>query len=127
MHNSFSYEEKEHFLLVRVTGIRKNFMDIYNGTKALSDLALKLGYTQILADYRKARFDVPKTDAFNLVKLYDLQLPHFKNLKLAGIVHPDDYEIGEIWESIGRKKEYNFKVFTDYDEAEEWLLNAKPE
>lgn len=121
MKNESSIELKEGYILVIARGTRKDFGDIIEGTFKISEAAKAYNLNHILADYREVDFDVPLADAFNLVKLYENKIPVFNNLVISGVINKSNWEIAEFWESIGNRRGFNFKAYTDFEEATKWL------
>ncbi|WP_185152488.1 hypothetical protein, partial [Fulvivirga aurantia] len=118
-------EQRKDYLFIQASGIRNNFSQVIIGTIKLSQLAEKFKATHIMADYRDVSFNVPLTEAFNLVKLYELKVSTFQKIVLSTIVNHADLEIAKFWESICKKRGFNNAVFLNIEEAESWLLKQK--
>ena len=125
MNSSIRHELNEDYLLVIGEGESINPTEIMEGTRFLHHLIVKYESRLVLIDYRKVYYDVPLTEAFNLVRTYEREMPEFKNISMAAVVNPESAEISQFWKSIGKKRNFNFEVFEDKDEAETWLLKQK--
>jgi hypothetical protein len=65
---------------------------------------------------------MPHNEAFNLLKVFELKLTAFKEVKMAAIINPRTQEIGSFWVSICNRRGFDFKLFQDEDEAKQWLF-----
>lgn len=115
-------ELKKDYVLVTAKGIRRNFMDIIEGTIKIYEASQALKVNRILGDYRNVRYDVPLAEAFNLIRYYENKLPEFYNKSMASVSNPKDLEIAKFWEALCIKRGFNAAVFTEYHLAEEWIL-----
>lgn len=116
-------ELKEDYMLVTASGVRRNFMDIIDGTIKIYEASQALKVNRIFADYRKVRYEVSMAEAFNLIRYYENKLPEFYNMSIASISNPKDLEIAKFWEAICIKRGFNAAVFTEYAIAEKWILS----
>ena len=121
MKDKTTLELKEGYLIITVEGVRNDFDSLVVGTKKINEAAQAYNVNYILADYRKLRYDVPMADAFNLVKMFEQDLPLFDKIVISAIANPLDLELAKFWESICIKRGYQYKVFTDLEEGEEWI------
>jgi len=117
----FSYENKDDYLYIKVSGERKSLLEIFEGTAKLHYVAQQMHASLILADYRKVHFNVNMTEAFNLVRLYENKFPDFGKMSVATVVNTENLEIAKFWEAICIKRGFNNKAFLHIGEAEKWL------
>lgn len=117
-----NYTLKNDYLLLEAGGSISKLQELVGGTDRLNDKAKESGARKLLADFREISFDVKLNDAFNLVRYYENRTPEFKNMHIAGVMQKRDLEIGKFYESICRKRGFNASIFTDFAQAEEWLL-----
>jgi hypothetical protein len=114
-------EEKD-FLKVISEGERTEFGLVLQNAekihKAIQASAKKL----ILLDYRLTIFKMPHNEAFNLLKVFELKLTDFKEVKMAVIINPRTTEIGSFWVSICTKRGFDCQIFQGEEEAKVWLL-----
>lgn len=118
-----SVEVFEDYILLTSKGERNDFIAVIEGTTKIYEAAKKLGSKYVLADYRQVTFNVPIADAFNLVKVYEKKMPLFNEIILYVVVNKDNLEISKFWESVCNRRGYSYKIFTDFDEAKESLMN----
>ncbi|TRX60804.1 hypothetical protein FNH22_07115 [Fulvivirga sp. M361] len=121
MEDAFKFEKREGYLYVEAEGVRKDLTSIVEGTKKIQDSIVKYGTPYVLADYRKVRFNVPLTEAYNIIKIYESKIPEFSTIIMAGVINPGSREIAQFWQSICDKRGYTFKVFHDIKPAETWI------
>ncbi len=122
MVNQSNIEVKNGYLLVTAKGDRNDFMSVINGTKIINEAAKLHNINYVLADYRFIKYNVPLSDAFNLVKLFDQKIPSFGNLTIGAVTNEHNMELAKYWESICHKRGYHYKVFPTFQEAEDWIL-----
>jgi len=123
MNDKTTIEQKDGYLVITAEGVRTNFDSVVEGTKKIKEAAKAHNVKYVLADYRKISFKVPMADAFNLVKTYELEMPEFTDIIICAVTNRDNFEFGEFWESICNKRGYNYRIFLDYEKAEEWLCD----
>lgn len=118
-----SHEHKGSYLLIVGEGERNTLTEIIEGTRKGEALVKKYKARFVLIDYRNVIFNVNLSDAFNLVKFYESEMPEAKKVTLAAVVNPHDIELSNFWKSIGNRRNFTFEVFQDIKKAETWLLN----
>jgi len=114
-------EAKEGYLIVTARGDRNDFQSVIEGTKMVNEAARIHKVKYVLADYRFMKFNVPLADAFNLVKMYEQKLPVFSEIVISAVTNKDNMEIAKFWESICVRRGFQYKVFTQFENAENWL------
>jgi len=114
-------EEKD-YLKVVSQGERNEFSLVLQNAEKIHKAIQESDKNLILLDYRLTIFKMPHNEAFNLLKVFELKLTEFKEVKMAIIINPRTQEIGSFWASICRKRGFNFKIFQDDKEAKDWLL-----
>lgn len=119
------FEKKDGYMLAIGEGERNNLTEMTEATKSMVAAATELGMTHILADYRKVKYNVPLTDAYNLVKVYETKTPTLKSFTIAGVMNEVDRELIKFWESISNRRGFEFKIFTNIDDALRWLQDKK--
>lgn len=122
MKNESSIEVKEGYLLVIARGTRKDFGDIIEGTLKISEAAKAYNVKFVLADYCEVNYEVPLADAFNLIKIYEKKVPVFNNLVISGVINKSNWELADFWQSIAKRRGFNYKAFTSFEKATKWLL-----
>lgn len=121
MRDETSVEHKGNHLVITVRGERRDLNQVIQGTKNIQEAVDAYDCRYVLADYRELIFNVSLTHAYNIVKVYDFNLPQFKDIVMAGVINESSQELGQFWESIAQKRGYNFKIYRDIAEANDWL------
>ncbi|QSE96334.1 hypothetical protein [Fulvivirga lutea] len=119
---AYSFEQRDNYLLIKASGIKNSTHQLLEGSRNVLELAIKFECNNILCDYREVQFDLNLSEAFNLVRIYENQLKEFKELRIAGLVADRYFELADFWEKISRKRGFDNKAFTTFDDAEEWLV-----
>lgn len=114
--------EEKYYLKVVSQGDRSDFGVVLRNAEKIHNAIQASKKELILLDYTKTIFKMPHNEAFNLLKVFELKLTEFRKVKMAIIINPRTEEIGGFWASICQKRGFDFKIFQDSDEAEEWLL-----
>ncbi|GEM_PF-901508 len=123
MKNIAAIEVKERYIVISESGQRNDLLSIVEDTKKINEAVQKYNVKYVLADFRKINYNVPFSDALNLVKFYEQKLPAFSNLVGGLIISKSNLDIVKFWESICHRRGYQFKVFTNYSTGENWLTN----
>ncbi len=76
----------------------------------------------VLVDYRKVNFNIPNVDAFNAIRFYESKFPKLNGVSGAVVLNAENMSIGHFWRDLGKSRGFNFQVFTDFTEAQQWLL-----
>lgn len=119
-----SFELKEKYLLVIGHGKRDNFADMAKASSLIYEKALETKSRYLLVDYRKLQVNVRLTEAFNIVKRYEVTLPQLRELTVAAVFEKKGKgrEFGNYWKDIGRQRGFFIEVFENMNAAEAWLL-----
>lgn len=123
MKSNFEIELKEDYLQVVGSGERNSLTELIENTRMLTKAIEKFDTERILADYRKVKFNISFPDIFNVIKSYDQEIDESKNIKAVIVINSKSLEIVDFWKELGRKRNYNFEVFLEMAEAENWLLD----
>lgn len=115
--------EEKNYLKVISQGDRSEFGMILLNAEKIHAAIQSSKKELILLDYTKTIFKMPHNEAFNLLKVFELKLKEFRKVKMSIIINPRTQEIGSFWASICQKRGFDFKIFQDAKEAEDWLLN----
>ena len=118
-----SFELREKYLLVTGHGKRDNLISM---TQASAEIYAKVQETKqnyLLVDYRKLQINVPLSEAFNIVKRYEVAQPDLKKLIIAAVFEGKGLEFGNYWKEVSRQRGFFIEVFEDINRAEDWLLN----
>ncbi|WMN07604.1 hypothetical protein [Marivirga arenosa] len=120
---SIKISEEKHYLHIISQGERTEFGAVLQNAEKIHNAIQSSKKKLILLDYQLTIFKLPHNEAFNLLKVFELKLTDFKEVKMAAIINPRTEEIGSFWASICRKRGFDFKTFQDKDEAINWLLD----
>lgn len=122
---NLTFEQQEYYLLVTSHGVRSDFKSVVEATLKINEMAGKTTTPFLLMDYRKVKFNLPITNAFDLIRIYESQMTHFKNITIASIITDDNIEIAELWRELSQKRGFRFMTFTNIQEGEDWLIQQQ--
>jgi hypothetical protein len=120
-----TFEQREDFLLVTGHGERNNFAAIIDATSQINDVLVRLQKQYLLIDYREVKFNMPITNVFDVVRVYETKMPHLKKVFIAAILSKNNWDIGKYWKEIAQQRGFNFTVFEDFEQAEAWLSEQR--
>lgn len=115
------FEKRKNYVLIHAEGEVNTFGQFVKGTKWMYSIIEKTATRKVLLDYRDIFFNLGQTEAFNIVRIYEHELPLLRGVKIASLIATNNKGLAEVWEDIGRKRGFNFHVFTDFIDAEIWL------
>jgi hypothetical protein len=121
-----SFEQRERYLYVKGVGVRKDLKAIFESTKALTAIVVETKAKYILLDYAELITVAGNHDAFNITRLYENKAAVLYELCVSIIINPRELDVEKYWEDICLRRGFDFKIFTDAAEAENWLI-AKSE
>lgn len=116
-----TFEIRDGYLLVIATGLRTTLAGMVNNTNLVYSKAVEVNKRKILLDGRGLEFHINRTEAFNLIKMYEVKFPDSRGIKLAGVFNKNQFELVSLWQEIGAKRGFEIKIFQDFSEAENWL------
>lgn len=116
-----TFEIRDGYLLVIATGQRTSLAGMVNNTSLVYSKAVEVNRRKILLDGRGLEFHINRTEAFNLIKMYEGKFPDSRSIKLAGVFNKNQFELVSLWQEIGAKRGFEIKIFQDFSEAENWL------
>jgi hypothetical protein len=119
---SIKITEEKNYLKVVSQGERSQFSVVLQNAEKIHNAIQASDKKLILLDYRLTIFKMPHNEAFNLLKVFELKLTEFKEVKMAAIINPRTEEIGSFWASICRKRGFDYSIFQNESEALQWLL-----
>jgi hypothetical protein len=117
-----SFELKEKYLLVIGQGKRDDFTSMAKASAQIYEKVLETGSRYLLVDYRKLEINVRMSEAFNIVKRYEVVQPRLKDLTIAAVFEGKGLDFGLYWKDIGRQRGFFIEIFKDMKAAETWLL-----
>lgn len=117
-----SISEESQYLRVTSQGNRSDFVEIINNASKIHEAIQKSSKRLILLDFTNTHFYIPNNEAYNLVKVFELKLTTFKEVKMAAIVNSQSKEIAYFWSAICQSRNFQYRIFKEEAEALEWLL-----
>ena len=117
-----TFELKEKYLLVIGHGKRDNLASMAEAAAQIYEKALETKSRFLLVDYRNLQIGVHMSEAFNIVKRYEVVQPQLKNITVAVAFGSEGLEFGAYWRDISRQRGFNIEIFVDMNTAEKWLL-----
>ena len=117
-----NFEKKENYLLITGEGERKDLLTLAEGAKKVYAFIEETQSRLVLVDYRKVNLSILNVDAFNFVRFYESKLPKLTSVAGAVVMNEGNMALGNFWRDLANSRGYNFQVFTDFTEAEQWLL-----
>ena len=116
-------EKKEKYLLIVGEGVKREFAELVEGSKVILNAVQNANCNLVLADYRNVRFEMDQTQAFNIIRHYEGRMQTFNSIAAAVVLGEENLGIGEVWSRVASARGFNFKIFSDYAEAERWILS----
>lgn len=116
-----TFELKENYLLVTGHGKRENLMVMAQASAQIYDKIQETNSRFLLVDYRQLQIEVPLSQAFNIVKRYEVVQPGLKRVKIAAVFVESGMEFGRYWKEVAEQRGFSIEIFDDYDAAEIWL------
>lgn len=120
-----TYTLVDDYLVIKAQGSRNNFHDVALENTEMVKQIDKYNPAKILLDHRDVTYQVNHSDALNLVRLYEKQHNRFDNILLACCVSIQFLDLGTYWSEIAQKRGFSFEVFTDIEDAIDWLSTSK--
>jgi hypothetical protein len=117
-----SFELREKYLLVIGHGKRDNLASMTEASALIYEKVLETKSRYLLVDYRYLQINVHLSEAFNIVKRYEVAQPQLKDLIIAAVFEGKGVEFGKYWKDISRQRGFFIEVFEDIGIAEAWLL-----
>ena len=106
-------------------GKRDNLTSMAKASGQIYEKVLETRNSYLLVDYRKLQINVHLSEAFNIVKRYEVIQPELKNLVIAAVFEGKGLEFGNYWKDVARKRGFFIEIFEDINLAEEWLLRQE--
>ncbi len=120
-----SFEQKEKYLLIIGHGKRDNLTSMAQASGQIYEKVLETKSSYLLVDYRKLQINVHLSEAFNIVKRYEVVQPELKKLVIAAVFEGKGLEFGNYWRDVARQRGFFIEIFQDMKLAEEWLLRQE--
>jgi hypothetical protein len=121
-HDLVSFELTDHYLLVIGHGSRDTFASMVEASEKIFAKVHETKARRLLVDYRNLKINVRITEAFNIVKRYEVAQPDFKHLITAAVFDSKGMEFGRYWQEVSRQRGFVIEIFEDLEEAKRWLV-----
>ncbi len=118
-----SFQLKEKYLLVTGQGKRDTLLSMTQAAAIIYEKVLETNSHYLLVDYRQLQIQVHLSEAFNIVKRYEVAQPELRRLKIAAVFAASGMEFGNYWKEVSRQRGFFIEIFEHYHEAEAWLLD----
>lgn len=115
--------DKGDYLIVTEIGERTSLLDIVEDVKTVYEAAKAYDNKYLLVDFHQVNNIVPQTDAFNLVRIFESKFPDLSDLTFSYITNAENLQLVKFWEHISNQRGFKIKVFTNFDEAQNWLIS----
>lgn len=117
-----TFEVKKHYLLIEAHGIRKNLLEVVEGTSQFVEIIQETKSNKVLLDYRHVTFNVNVSDAYNIVRYYE-KLPALGEVKIAALINEQTLTLARAWKDISLKRGFSLDYFLEFEKAEQWLIS----
>jgi hypothetical protein len=117
-----SFELKEKYLLVLGHGKRDNLASMVKASAQIYEKVLETNSRYLLVDYRNLQINVHMSEAFNIVKRYEVIQPELKKLTIAAVFAGEGLDFGKYWKDVSRQRGFFIEIFEDIKIAETWLF-----
>ncbi|MBX2893980.1 MAG: hypothetical protein KF763_00960 [Cyclobacteriaceae bacterium] len=117
-----TFELRDQYLLVIGHGVRNSLADMVHTASLIINEAQATGSNKMLVDYRQLDIQVRITEAFNIVKTYEQNLPALRNMVVAAVFESRHRTFASYWQEVSSKRGFTIKTFEDFEEAEKWLI-----
>jgi len=115
------FVNKRYYLHVVASGEGHSFEDTVVYTEAILAELGKTGLTRVLLDERSVSVMLTAHDAIRIAdKLVEKKFTA-RGYRIANLYAPHSVEIIRAYETAFRNRSFNYKMFTDEDQAAKWL------
>src|SRR5689334_1929552 len=98
-----SFELKEKYLLVTGYGKRDNLAAMIEAASLIYEKVRETNVSYLLVDYRALQINLKLSEAFNIVRQYEVSLPGLKQATIAAVFEGKAIEFGTYWKDVGDK------------------------
>jgi hypothetical protein len=121
--HSLDFESREGYLYARATGIRTR-QSVAAVTKMVFEKAVELGFPKVLVEVTNLEGTLSVLDSYSLV-VDVFRSIRWRGITKAAVVDADGSRIQMAFsEIVARNRGYNYRIFTDKEQAIKWLLAA---
>lgn len=116
---TYSLEVKENLLLVKAAGRDDDVNDVIQYGQALIEAAVQAGCTRVLCDERELEYAIGTLDIYQSASMIAQTAPHIA--RVAIVCNPQFLKEGEFWETVAVNRGLMVRMFTEMEEARDWL------
>lgn len=122
---TFTSGIKGNYVLIEAKGHLRNNEDLLAHADLIYNEFIKYDLKKVLIQETEMRFPQGLFLYPDIVNHIDQNLPdNMKEYKIAMLTSKKYEKIGEFWQVMCRNAGFQYAAFTDYEQAEEWLLNG---
>jgi len=112
-------EEMSGYLAARFVGEGKPD-EVFHHFKTIAEQCNRANHKRLLLDITAAQGKFSTVDSYKFGETSRIFASH--NLKVATVARPEQFDPQEFGELVARNRGINLCTFTDFQAAEEWLL-----
>jgi hypothetical protein len=125
MNITLTSENKKDYLLIESKGTIENKEELFEHSWSIYNEIARHGAKKILINEPDTHFPLDIFPYFDLVKNYiDNFPPDIRQLKIAIVIAKEYKEISASWESLCLSRGLQYFAFTEFTDAEQWLLTG---
>lgn len=107
------------FLVAKATGRDDSLEEVQQYASAVIEAARKSGCKKVLCDETELVYTIGTVDIYDLAKFISQHAPSVARVAL--VINPDQIDDAKFWETAIANRGLHFRVFKDFDSAENWL------
>jgi hypothetical protein len=111
-----------HYLLVEISGTIRTVKDVVEYTAVFRPEAERLGVRRVLLDYVQSTFGLDYHDLREVAEIGVRREFPGLGLRIAVVCRPEELDLHRQFETIAVNRSIIYRVFTDTNEALDWLL-----
>ena len=118
--------QKDHYVLIEVSGTLENLEELKDLSHMLYAEALKYDEYNVIVDEMQVELTNSIVHQVELIKYYTENLPvEIKKYNLAVAVDPKYKEVADFWTLYGANRGFPWKGCTSLEEAVDWLRETR--
>jgi hypothetical protein len=118
----FQIQEMPDYLAVRFTGPMK---ETWRKFASIAEHCKRAKKNKLLLDFTQTHGDLSLADRYLLGDKAEIFMI-YKLIKVAAVGRPEQLDSTKFGETVARNRWVNFRVFTNVEDGEEWLLLGAP-
>jgi len=123
MNVEITTQQREEYLYVECKGAVTSADELIAQSNMVYEEFLKYNPEKILLYEMEMDFPSGLSAYLNLVNHYmDNFVPEVRSVKVAVVLQEKYKDIGDFWETVCLNRGFSYQAFTDFDQAEKWIL-----